>query len=43
MMPKFRQLIPDEEIGKDGYVIFSPKIPRIVLNKKDWPYARQRQ
>jgi len=43
MMPKFRQLIPDEEIGKDGYVIFSPKIPRIVLNKNDWPYARQSQ
>lgn len=38
IMPKFRQLIPDEEIGKDGYVIFSPKVPKIVLNKNDWPY-----
>jgi len=37
-MPKFRQLIPDAEIGKDGYVIFNPKVPRIVLNKADWLY-----
>jgi ferredoxin/flavodoxin len=37
-MPKFRQLIPDEEVGKDGYVIFSPKVPKIVLNKSDWPH-----
>jgi hypothetical protein len=37
-MPGFRQLIPDEEIGVEGLTMINPNIPRIVLNKKDWPY-----
>ncbi|MDB9822845.1 flavodoxin domain-containing protein [Deltaproteobacteria bacterium] len=37
-MPRFRQLIPDEEVGVRGRVMYSPDVPRIVLNKEDWPY-----
>jgi ferredoxin len=34
----FRMLIPEEEIGKDGYVVFNTHVPRVLLKKEDWPY-----
>jgi ferredoxin len=37
-MEDFRLLIPEEEIGKNGYVLFNPNVPRIVLKKENWPY-----
>jgi len=37
-MPRFRQLIPTEEIGVKGQVMFNTHAPRVVLNKADWPY-----
>ena len=42
-MPKFRQLIPSEEVGVRGQVMFDTNVPRIVLNKKDWPYEVERE
>jgi flavodoxin/ferredoxin len=36
--PRFRQLVPAEEIGKQGKPMYSKKVPRIVLDKREWPY-----
>ncbi|MDB9823277.1 hypothetical protein OAC89_06230 [Deltaproteobacteria bacterium] len=38
LAPDFRQLIPDEEVGVKGTLMFIKDAPRIVLNKEDWPY-----
>ncbi|MDB9823275.1 hypothetical protein OAC89_06220 [Deltaproteobacteria bacterium] len=37
-MPGFRQLIPDEEVGVRGMVMFFTDAPRVVLKKEDWIY-----
>jgi ferredoxin/flavodoxin len=38
LAPDFRQLIPDEKIGVRGKLMYDTNFPRVVLNKKDWPY-----
>lgn len=35
---KFRQLVPDKELGTRGFPVYDENVPRIVLNKADWPY-----
>lgn len=37
-LPKFRQLVPSDEVGVKGYPLFDPNVPRIVLKKENWPY-----
>jgi ferredoxin len=36
--PKFRPKISSEELYSGGLIMLIPKVPRIVLNKEDWPY-----
>jgi ferredoxin/flavodoxin len=38
MMPKFRQLIPNDQIGKGGLVLLNPHAPRVGNDPKYWPY-----
>jgi ferredoxin/flavodoxin len=42
LAPDFRQLIPDEEVGVRGQLMYIKDAPRIVLNKEDWPYEVER-
>ena len=37
-LPKFRLVFPFEEMGTRGYQLFNPNVPRLVINKEDWPY-----
>ena len=36
--PKFRPMITREELYSEGLIMLLPDVPRIVLNKEDWPY-----
>ncbi|MDB9822589.1 hypothetical protein OAC89_02705 [Deltaproteobacteria bacterium] len=37
-LPNFRLLLPAEEVGVRGQVMFNSNAPRVVLNKADWIY-----
>ena len=39
--PKFRPMITREELYSEGLIMLIPKVPRIVLNKEDWPYEME--
>lgn len=38
MMSSYRQLISDDQIGKDGLVLLNPLAQRVVNDPKYWPY-----